>query len=101
MTVKMPIGYDSRGAFMGREEYNTNFDSLPCKVHLNLLYIRQGYDNGGAYWGNGEPLYMASFYHYIPEKDVETEGRTFVRANSRDKAKAKVLKLWPFSRFYR
>ena len=101
MTIKMPSGYSKYGALMGRNEYNTNIDSTPCKVHLNLLYITQGYDNGGAYWGYGEPLYMASFQHYIPEKEEDIEGRIFVRAKGRKEAKGKVLKIWPFARFYR
>lgn len=40
-----------------------------------------GYDNGGAYWGTGEPLYQVY--------DADGEFTTFVRAHTRDEAFAK------------
>lgn len=58
------------------------------KVHLVRVYLDSGgYDNGGAYWGLGEPLYHA--YDDSLSSDHE-EGRgvyAFVRATSREKAK--------------
>ena len=46
------------GAPMGRYSDNpTNFDGLP--VTLSLVTLTDGYDDGGAYWGDGAPLFCA------------------------------------------
>lgn len=51
-----------RGAPMARPDVHASF--LPEKrVRLNKLRIDDGgYDNGGAYWGLGEPLYCAYYF---------------------------------------
>ena len=68
------------GAPMGRRS-----DHIDGKCHLQKITLDSGgYDSGGAYWGLGEPLYCAQ----------DSEGsRLFVRANSREQAKEKVLSL--------
>lgn len=69
----------SRGAPMGRSESAT----LPTtrsirlfKVHINS----GGYDDGGAYWGIGQPIYCAAADDY----------QRFVRAWSRPNAQDKL-----------
>jgi hypothetical protein len=67
------------GAPMGRTEYN----KPPTKARTVRLYevrINQGYDDGGAYWGSGEPLYCAE----AREDSTGLEQyRAFTRARNR------------------
>lgn len=69
------------GAPMGRREYNDG--DYSAKVRLFRVKLDSGgYDQGGAYWGTPSNLYCA------------TDGagfRVFVRAESREAAKAKVV----------
>lgn len=78
------------GAPMGRYENKTE-RQYPVKFHLAIVKLTQGYDNGGAYWGIGTPLY----YAYSDIQDM------FIRASSRKEAKQKVLKVFPNAKFYR
>jgi len=55
------------GAPMGRGE-SGNYEG--DKIHLVRIYLDTGgYDHGGAYWGHGEPLYLAydefSLYRFV------------------------------------
>lgn len=91
------------GAPMGRREYRGDYDA-PYKFRLFRVRLdRGGYDDGGAYWGAGQPLYCA-------EADAawdESAGadypavRLFLRAGSRAAAKAKIAAEYPNARFYR
>jgi hypothetical protein len=90
------MGDPNRGASHGR----------PDRVHTPLgqpwlgtkrLYLRRlrldsgGYDEGGAYWGRGEPLYWA------------TDGarvHLFRRAPDRAAAKRMIIGQFPTARFY-
>ncbi len=66
----------ARGAPMGREEWREE----PVQGAVRLFRVRLidgDYDDGGAYWGSGEPLYCAT-------DDVGY--RRFVRASSEYKA---------------
>lgn len=66
------------------------------KVHLFRWRVNSiGYDNSGAYWGIGKPLYRA----YV-ETEHETETLTF-RASTRYAAKLHVRELYPDAKFYR
>lgn len=49
------------------------------------------YDPGGAYWGYGEPLYVA----------FTEENEFFTRAKSREEAKEKVKKYFKNAKFWR
>ena len=61
------------GAPMGRAPYGT--PSFPVRlVRVNI--DRGGYDDGGAYWGHGQPIYMATGEDY----------QAFTRANTRSEA---------------
>ena len=69
------------------------------KVRLFIVYLDSGgYDEGGAYWGIGDPLYCAYY-----EVDEELEGRLFIRAKNREEAKKHVRHRyrWPDAKFYR
>lgn len=74
------------GAPMGR--YNDGLAALKDaegKVHLQNVPLTGGgcYDEGGAYWGGGTPLYCAWGYDSKGDQIV-----AYFRAASRDAAKA-------------
>lgn len=49
------------------------------RIHLQRVKLDSGgYDRGGAYWGVGEPLFVAW---------DDTEGEVYLRASGRDRAK--------------
>lgn len=71
-----------RGAPMGRASYGSIPECFPRSVRLFRVNIdSQGYDDGGAYWGIGQPLWCA-----IGEHDTGCQSRAFVRAKSRESA---------------
>lgn len=73
-----------------------------------LLYLRRvpldsgGYDSGGAYWGLGDPLYVAFNDEYV-ERGCERSGEVFLtfRASTRDDAKQQIRTIYPAARFWR
>lgn len=85
------------GAPMGRTSYcATNGPKLyVSRIHLDS----GGYDNGGAYWGHGAPIYAASD---TPVGDMP-ESTVFMTARAKDRATAKAhfAKLYPSTTFYR
>lgn len=90
------------GAPMGRGQASAADKSAPIKFRLSRVYLNSGgYDRGGAYWGIGAPIYQAeadapTLYEY--GGDVVT---FYLRASSRDSAKARVRADYPNARFYR
>ena len=91
------MGDPKRGASHGRPDRAHNQLGHPW-LGTNRLYLRRlhldsgGYDEGGAYWGHGQPLYWA------------TDGAgvdVFRRAPSRVTAKRLLLEKFPKARFYR
>lgn len=81
------------GAPMGR---GVSEDLLRGRVSLRHVRLDSGgYDSGGAYWGHGIPLYYA---------EGAESGYVYVRAMSRDYAKAILLELGhtsPETKYYR
>jgi hypothetical protein len=64
------------GAPMGRRSV-----TLTGRVHLHRVRLDSGgYDQGGAYWGIGDPLYCA----------WNDEGENYIRASDRGQAKIKL-----------
>ena len=103
MPRQMPKVSTKYGAPMGR--IGQRGDHLaPYKFRLFRVRLDSGgYDDGGAYWGHGEPLYCAIappvWDSHIKE---ECEGATvYLRAKSRDEAKAAILEDYPDCRFWR
>lgn len=75
------------GAPMGRASYAARDADAPGVARLSLQRVRinsGGYDSGGAYWGLGEPLYVATDGDGI---------EVFVRAPDRESAKDAVRAL--------
>jgi hypothetical protein len=60
---KFSEGFSIRGAHMGRPEYRNGPDGQVTDAPLfrlqRVALDSGGYDNGGAYWGTGAPLYVA------------------------------------------
>lgn len=66
------------GAPMGRREDGYLETDLPRFVRLFRVRLDSGgYDDGGAYWGHGAPLWCA---------EDEDGNRKFIRASSRERA---------------
>ncbi len=95
----------SRGAPMGRPNCSgyesprngwTELAVIPNAPPFHLRRVRLdagGYDSGGAYWGLG----LALYYFQGPVSDIDG----FVRAKSRDEAKAEVRAIHKHARFFR
>lgn len=78
------------GAPMGRPSYCNNEMAKVRLFRVNMIDCG-AYDEGGAYWGIGTPLYCA-----------KADGvMLFRRANSRAEAKASVLANHPGLTFFR
>ena len=90
--LKGEPGFDHRGASMGRAE---DFPSSPCRAYVQRVRLGSGgYDSGGAYWGLPDDLWCGF--------DWEGTMRLFVRAQSRQEAKAQIKgRVKTEVRFYR
>lgn len=74
------------GAPMGRSSYGSIPECFPRSVRLFRVNLdSQGYDDGGAYWGIGQPLWCA-----IGEHDTWCQSRAFTRAGSREESIAEL-----------
>lgn len=79
-------GCDRRGAFMGRSSSPEHVKPVGA-VRLWPVYVNsQGYDDNGAYWGTGGPLWCA--------EDESGDFRQFTRADTYAEAVA-ALRLSP------
>ena len=74
------------GASMGR----SNYGRLDVARRVRLFRVRLdagGYDNGGAYWGLGRPLWCALAEDMSADlAQPATDARNFVRAATRKEA---------------
>ena len=82
------IGYSRYGASMGRPVDRVDGHMTGCKLYRVRLN-RDGYDNGGAYWGAGLPLYCLT--------DADANAIGFQRAPSRVKAFAALSDRFDFT----
>jgi hypothetical protein len=90
---KLSKAFSALGANLGRQN-NILEPQKPIRFHLCREYLdSQGYDEGGAYWGHGDPLYYA--YTEFCDNDM------LVRAPSRDAAKFHVIQKFPLATFYK
>lgn len=84
----------SYGAPMGRPGRDEGALLPGDRVYLRRLRLDSGgYDEGGAYWGHGAPIYWA--YALDGAFDIT------LRARSRKAAKAAILADYPGVRFFR
>lgn len=85
--VKFPNACSQYGSSMGRRDIVPEILEQKCRVFK--VDLTQGYDNGGAYWGIGTPLYCL----------WSDETQAFVRALNRQGAKAIFKSLYPQIKF--
>jgi hypothetical protein len=82
----------SRGAPMGRSTFGEATLCADKSVLVQRVELSEGYDQGGAYWGMGETLWVAqndAERQYLASGN-EYEYRAFTRAKSRNEAIAKL-----------
>ena len=74
MKIKLRKAYSSRGANMGRLH-----GALSGKIRIQKMRMSADgcYDEGGAYWGQGDPMYVA---------EDRQGNQSFLRAKTRDEA---------------
>lgn len=94
------------GSQMGRRNILPDDRNAPAKLHLvRLKFVDGAYDRWGTYWGGPANLYIAFTAHFLsPNYSAEVlhnDTQIFIRAESRDEAKAKVREQLPNARFYR
>lgn len=91
-----PMGRPTRDTFTDKQGKTYKLTVAPDARPFNLVRVRLnqgGYDAGGAYWGNDEPLY----YFEGPLSDISG----YVRGWTREAAKKAVRAMHPHARFYR
>lgn len=84
------------GAPMGRRSSGSVNEDYSGKLYLQRIpLVYDGcYDKGGAYWGGPNDL-----YGYASEDNDTVYG--YLRANSRQEAKEKILKDFPNVKFFK
>lgn len=84
------------GAPMGRSNRIPKDIDTAGKLYLEKLrWVDGAYDQGGAYWGMGNPIYRAS-------GESETEQvEIFVRAIDREDAKVQIKEIFEGATFHR
>ena len=102
-TLKLSNVSSPYGAPMGRRDSHADDRTRPIKFALRRVYLDSGgYDNGGAYWGIGAPLYQASGeYGEDADGGAGEYVEFYLRAHGREDAKAKIRADYPAARFYR
>lgn len=94
---RLSNGCSRYGADMGRRNHPAEDASESLKFRVYQMTIDSGgYDNGGAYWGCGEPMFRA-----IAEDSDGELVEHFMRARNRDAAKAEISARYTSARFYR
>ena len=88
------------GAPMGRPDSLPDDTAEPVRLSLvRLVMVDGAYDTGGAYWGGWTPG-AGGMYRAIGDAS-ETVVELFVRARTRDEAKAIIRQKLPEATFYR
>lgn len=94
------------GAPMGRTNIR-NPNLIEISTHWYLRHVPLvydgAYDQGGAYWGCGTPLYVA--YTHVHEVHGEDEyndyyAEIYIRADDREEAKKLLLEDYPHAKFF-
>lgn len=113
MKLKLPNGatgfwndkneWQCTGSQMGRRNHLASHRDIHMKLNLQLLpMIDHGaYDRWGAYWGQGNPIYIARGFPDAEKYSVTEAIEIYVRAKDREEAKLKVKEFHPNARFYR
>jgi hypothetical protein len=99
-TYPLRKGYSQYGASMGRPDTLPDNPAAPVRLSLVRLRWHDGdYDAGGAYWGRTAGTWI---YRAIGDADGgDTVAELYIRAGSREEAKARILRRVPGATFYR
>lgn len=96
------------GSAMGRRNVLPDDTETKCKLHLQRLKLTGGgcYDQGGAYWGSPDTVWIAFTCHHVYSPvqvgvELIPSLQVYVRANHRGEAKQKVRSILPSAKFYR
>lgn len=91
MSYNYTKAYSQYGASMGRPDHISEAETVD-KIHLERVVLNTGgYDLGGAYWGQGAPLYVA----WGDGQEM------FLRASDREEAQDIVKGSFKNAKFYR
>lgn len=91
----------SRGAPMGRANSHSTDKLYAGKFYLRQLpMVDYDYDQGGAYWGCGNPE-IGWMYRAYSDTFQDEVVELFVRARNREAAKAAVREDYPNAMFFR
>ena len=124
----VPHVHSPYGAPMGRPAQGVGADPMTPFELRRIRINNGGYDDGGAYWGIGQPLYWYCSYetddvatgrcldcnqdaryvmnsdaceHRFDTRSEEVEVSDFIRAYSREHAKEIILRKYPNAKFKR
>jgi hypothetical protein len=96
---KLQNATSSWGASMGRSDFIKEPDE-PIKFRLYRMPMMDGcYDTGGAYWGSGN--YKIGWMYHAYGDGPKFKNELFIRAKSREEAKAEVRHYFKQAKFYR
>ncbi len=100
MKIKLSKMNCQYGAPMGRPNVLPENRNITAKLHLQKMCIHQGYDDGGAYWGENTCGKIGDMY--VAVGDMEDIGAViFIRAVTRRDAKIQIWAKLPNVKFYR
>lgn len=100
--LKLSKGYSQYGADMGRRTIPAEDRTASIRFHLQRVYLDSGgYDSGGAYWGQGTPLYQYAANQTVEFYGAEAQIVGYLRAGSRLAAKGQIRVEYPAAWFYR
>jgi|SRR5690606_27260087 len=91
------------GAPIGRQECKGDPDA-PYRFRVFRVHLdADGYDDGGAYWGIGRPLYCAVAVDIWDKRDGldYSEACHFMRAIDPQDVEAWIIQQYPNARFFR
>lgn len=84
------------GAPMGRSAIHATGLTDPLFELERVPYVDDCYDVGGAYWGGGEPLWVADFTTPLTSTTIV---HYYLRAKDREAAMAEVRETYPSAKF--
>ena len=92
--LKEDKAYSIRGARMGRPDWRGDPDRAYVFTLQRVNLEDYDYDQGGAYWGGGEPLWCA-----WANDEEDGEVRIFIRATNKKMAMMEVHEEYPNATF--
>lgn len=100
--IQLRNAVSMRGASMGRPndiDPNETGNAIKFRLYRMPMSSCGAYDNGGAYWGCGDHQ-IGWMYHAVGDGEKFVQ-QIFIRATTREGAKAQVRGYFPKAKFYR